>query len=289
MHNRRLPGHILKVDFSKVFDSVDWDFLFDLLEARGFGRRWVGWMQSLLFSSKANILVNGSLSGYVRYRRGLRQGDPLSPLLLVLVTDVLGTMFSHALCSRVLIGVPLGNQGPMCNLHYVDDLLVLTTGVWRNYALLIWYCISLKECQAWKPTSLKLAFFLLGYTNFQIFLRPRPCVARLIASRSPIWVSPFLRSRDGCPPGNLVNCPLGVDLPSWTRFYLLALRIGCLFFDSRAGLKRSIGFGGIFCGWGRTLKNLNAAWWVGRLFVGHRNYIMKNNKGTRIKKKGIKL
>lgn len=44
------------------------------------------------------------------------------------MTDVLGTMFSHALNFRVLVRVPLGNQGRMCNLHYTDNLLILTTG-----------------------------------------------------------------------------------------------------------------------------------------------------------------
>lgn len=37
-------------------------------------------------------------------------------------------MFSHVLRSRILVGVPLGEFGSKCNLHYVDDLLVLTTG-----------------------------------------------------------------------------------------------------------------------------------------------------------------
>lgn len=41
IHKRKLPGHILKVDFSKAFDWVDWDFLFNLLKARGFGDRWI--------------------------------------------------------------------------------------------------------------------------------------------------------------------------------------------------------------------------------------------------------
>lgn len=72
IHKRRLPGHILKVDFVKAFYLVDWDFLFDLLMARGFGNRWVGWIQSMLYSSKVNILVNGSPIGYIRYQRGLR-------------------------------------------------------------------------------------------------------------------------------------------------------------------------------------------------------------------------
>lgn len=98
------------------------------MRARGFGPKSVTWIHNILVSSKANILVNGSPNGYIRYQRGLRQGDPLSPLLFVLVTDVLSAMFKHALRSKVLVGVPLGVFGSRCNLHYADDLLVLTTG-----------------------------------------------------------------------------------------------------------------------------------------------------------------
>lgn len=98
------------------------------MEARGFGSRWIGWIRCILISSKANILINGSPNGYIRYKRGLWQGDPLSPLLFVLVTDVLSAMFTHALRSNILIGVPIGGFGRRCNLHYADDLLIMTTG-----------------------------------------------------------------------------------------------------------------------------------------------------------------
>ncbi|XP_039118945.1 uncharacterized protein LOC120255125, partial [Dioscorea cayenensis subsp. rotundata] len=106
IQKRNLNGHVLKVDFAKAFDSVDWDFMFDLLRARGFGSRWIGWIHNLLRSSKASILINESPTGYVRYQRGLRQGDPLSLLLFVLVTDVLSTLFENALSSHILVGVP---------------------------------------------------------------------------------------------------------------------------------------------------------------------------------------
>lgn len=107
---------------------MDWDFLFDLLKVRGFGDRLIGWIRSILLSLKANILINGSPNGYIHYKRGLRQGDPLSPLLFILVIDVLGAMFTHALNSKVLVGVSLGNYRNWCNLHFVDELLVLTMG-----------------------------------------------------------------------------------------------------------------------------------------------------------------
>ncbi|XP_039119290.1 uncharacterized protein LOC120255543 [Dioscorea cayenensis subsp. rotundata] len=56
-------------------------------------------------------------------------GDPQSPLLFCFSNgDVLSSMFAHALSSKVLVGVPLGSFGRRCNLHYADDLLILTAG-----------------------------------------------------------------------------------------------------------------------------------------------------------------
>ncbi|XP_039144849.1 uncharacterized protein LOC120282161 [Dioscorea cayenensis subsp. rotundata] len=123
-----LIGQILP-DCKKAFDSVDWGFLLELLRARGFGERWIGWVRTILASSKAKFLVNNAQCGYVRFRRGLRQGDPLSPLLFVLVVDVLSSMFNHALNTGILHGIPLGGSGvKMCHLQYADDLLVMSTG-----------------------------------------------------------------------------------------------------------------------------------------------------------------
>lgn len=82
----------------------------------------------MLFSSKASILLKGFPKSYVRYQKELRQGDPLSPSPIVLVTNVWSSMFSHELRSKDLVGVPLGRFGSRCNLHYEDDMLVLTTG-----------------------------------------------------------------------------------------------------------------------------------------------------------------
>lgn len=68
IHQRRVPGHILKVDFAKAFDMMDWEFLFELLEARGFGGLWISWIKCILTTLKTNILINGSPNGYTRYK-----------------------------------------------------------------------------------------------------------------------------------------------------------------------------------------------------------------------------
>ncbi|XP_039123318.1 uncharacterized protein LOC120259927 [Dioscorea cayenensis subsp. rotundata] len=59
MQKHRLPGLLLKVDFAKAFDTVDWKFLLDLLRARGFSSKWTGWIDSIFSSSKASFLING--------------------------------------------------------------------------------------------------------------------------------------------------------------------------------------------------------------------------------------
>jgi hypothetical protein len=68
---------LLKLDIEKAFDSVSWEFLLEILEARGFSLRWRNLIAVLLSTSSTKILVNGSLTESILHCGGLRQGDPL--------------------------------------------------------------------------------------------------------------------------------------------------------------------------------------------------------------------
>ncbi|KAK5786931.1 hypothetical protein PVK06_041581 [Gossypium arboreum] len=64
---------IFKLDFSKAYDCVGWDFLKLVLRKMGFGVRWIGWLMECVTMVRAAILVNGSATKEFKFGRGLRQ------------------------------------------------------------------------------------------------------------------------------------------------------------------------------------------------------------------------
>ena len=78
---------ILKVDFEKAYDSVDWGFLEYMLNRVGFCAKWVRWMKTCVFGGTMSIPVNGSPTEEINIQRGLKQGDPLAPFLFLLVAE----------------------------------------------------------------------------------------------------------------------------------------------------------------------------------------------------------
>nr|GEV79537.1 RNA-directed DNA polymerase, eukaryota, reverse transcriptase zinc-binding domain protein [Tanacetum cinerariifolium] len=106
-----------------AFDSVRWDHLDDILGKIDFGDKWRGWICSCLTSSKASILVNDSPTDEFLFHRGLRQGDPLSRFLFILVMKSLHVSFQRlvdrGLFSHILIGKD--NLIPISHLFYADD------------------------------------------------------------------------------------------------------------------------------------------------------------------------
>jgi hypothetical protein len=85
---RRQAGVLLKLDLSRAFDSISWSFLLEVLRRMGFGDRFLKWVIVLLRTANTKVLVNGVPRRRFVHVRGLRQGDPTSPMLFVAAMEV---------------------------------------------------------------------------------------------------------------------------------------------------------------------------------------------------------
>lgn len=127
-HRKRIPTVFLKLDLAKAFDSVNWGFLLEVLNRMGFGQKWRDMIAIFLASSSSRVLLNGSPGSPFLHRRGLRQGDPLSPLLFILVLEPLQKLLQLATDDGILS--PLSVQAARLRASfYADDAAVFINPV----------------------------------------------------------------------------------------------------------------------------------------------------------------
>ncbi|CAL5339713.1 unnamed protein product [Camellia sinensis] len=124
-HKSKKTGLLFKLDFEKAFDSINWNFLFSMLTNFGFGQKWISWMRECVSTARISVLINGSPTKEFSPQKGLRQGDPLSPLLFNLVVEALNILFQRAMELNLLKGVSIGfNQVRLSYLQFADDSLL---------------------------------------------------------------------------------------------------------------------------------------------------------------------
>ena len=75
----------IKIDISKAFDSVQWPFSINVLEAMNFPQKFIHWISLCVTTASFSVQVNGELAGYFQSKRGLRQGCALSPYFFIYI------------------------------------------------------------------------------------------------------------------------------------------------------------------------------------------------------------
>ncbi|XP_050222663.1 uncharacterized protein LOC126672753 [Mercurialis annua] len=116
---------VLKLDFQKAFDTIDWMYLLTVMRCMGFPQLWIDWMFYCLSSSTTSILVNGSPVEPITLQRGVRQGDPISPYLFVLAVQGLKCLLDKASNLGFTCGYSYSdNFDPVSLLQFADDTLI---------------------------------------------------------------------------------------------------------------------------------------------------------------------
>ncbi|GKV09210.1 hypothetical protein SLEP1_g20749 [Rubroshorea leprosula] len=121
---KKKNSFLLKVDFEKAYDNVCWDFIDYMLLIMGFTATWRKWMKECLQSSTVSILINGSPTRQFPVSKGIRQGDPLSPFLFLIVAEGLNGLMLSAVGKNLYKGVRIGNKEvTVSHLQFADDTI----------------------------------------------------------------------------------------------------------------------------------------------------------------------
>jgi hypothetical protein len=98
------------------------------LKKLGFGDKWFNWIQSCLRSSRGSIIINGSPTEEFQFFKGLKQGDPLSPFLFLLIMESLHLLFQRVVDAGLFKGFKLSSSLTISHMFYLDDAIFI--GQW---------------------------------------------------------------------------------------------------------------------------------------------------------------
>jgi hypothetical protein len=87
---------ILKLDFAKAFDTIEHSAIMEMMKTLGFSKDWLQWTSEILGLASTTVLLNGIPGKNLQCRRGIRQGDLMSPLLFVLAVELLQCLINKA-------------------------------------------------------------------------------------------------------------------------------------------------------------------------------------------------
>ena len=112
----------LKLDISKAYDRMDWEYLRAVMSKMGFHDRWIHWMSMCVESVDYSVLVNGEQVGPIIPGRGLQKGDPLSQYLFTICVEGLSALIRDAEFRRELTGTIICRRAPsVSHFLFADD------------------------------------------------------------------------------------------------------------------------------------------------------------------------
>ncbi|XP_058784579.1 uncharacterized protein LOC131659399 [Vicia villosa] len=168
---------LFKVDFEKAYGNVNWNFLKVMLQKMGFGVVWRRWMDLLIFQSKMLVLVNGSPTKEFVVEKGLRQGDPLSPFLFVLVTEALTGLVRKSMELGEYCGLPVKGRLEASSFTFLGIPI-------RG---------NPRKCSFWVPLMNKMKKRLSGWKNRFLNLGGRITLLKLVLCSLSIFTMSFFK------------------------------------------------------------------------------------------------
>lgn len=127
-HANISPRCTMKIDSHKAYDSVALGFVREVLEGLKFPPCFVDWVMMCVGTATYSVVVNGELKGYFAGKRGLRQGDLLSPFLFVVCVELLSRVLGTVRNERDFRYHPKCQRMQLNHVCFADDLMLFYRG-----------------------------------------------------------------------------------------------------------------------------------------------------------------
>lgn len=125
IHESQQENFVIKLDMIKAYDRVKWEFLFEVLSKFSFSNKWCKWIKNCISGVHFSILINGHPSQFIQGTQGIRQGDPLSPFLFIIMADALSRYINFQSSKGLWLGATLpGTSITVTHSLFTDDTLL---------------------------------------------------------------------------------------------------------------------------------------------------------------------
>ncbi|KAL0302122.1 UNVERIFIED_CONTAM: hypothetical protein Scaly_3043400 [Sesamum calycinum] len=183
----RLPERCtLKVDIQKAYDSVEWDFLLEVLRLFNFPTHFITLIVQCVSTASFSVSLNGAIHGFFKGGRGLRQGDPMSPYLFVLVMEVGSALLRYRVqqSPQFQYHWKCKDLG-LINLCFADDVLLFCLKVNPSKSQIIFSRAvqqrqQLLDCVGFQEGSLPIKYLGIPLTSSRLTLADcRPLIDKV--------------------------------------------------------------------------------------------------------------
>ena len=161
-------GILFMLDFTKAFDTLQWDFMFESLKYFNFGPSFIRWIETIYHKPEACIKNNGYISDWFEISRGIRQGCPVSALIFVLCVEILAVKIRN---NPSLQGFHFGDVEKKIKItQYADDGILFLNNrnkfcsalnILEIFGTLSGLKLNMEKCEGfWLGSDKALQFYL---------------------------------------------------------------------------------------------------------------------------------
>ncbi|KAK4394652.1 putative mitochondrial protein [Sesamum angolense] len=159
---RILPHCTINVDLRKTFNSVSWTFLSRVLHGYGFPPLFISWIMECVSTTSFSVALNGSIHGLFLGKKGLRQGDPMSPALFLLCMEYFSRLIKRNTSNSDFNFHPKCEKLKITHLLFADDLMLFSRGDLPSIHILMECLKEFRDVSGLAVNTSKSSIFTAG-------------------------------------------------------------------------------------------------------------------------------